>query len=112
GTPPPRRKSKPSSPTPGKRPSREKFQAPTTKLQRNTKSKPPNINRTRLEVWSLKFLWMLELARLHFVLARSRRSQKRRQRIWSFHFSNSSSLCMALSAVKEQIYQRLHDGSP
>src|ERR1035438_425886 len=44
----------------------EKHQAPTSKRQRSSKSKAPNISRTWLEVWSLKFLWSLEVGACFF----------------------------------------------
>src|SRR5437016_4894938 len=36
-----------------------KLQAPSSKLQRNSKHQAPNICRSSIEVWNLKFLWML-----------------------------------------------------
>lgn len=38
-----------------------KLQAPTSKLQRNSKLQPPSLDVRLFRDWSLRFLWMLVL---------------------------------------------------
>src|ERR1039458_7319516 len=45
-----------------------KLQAPTSKLQRNSKRQTSNVPRVGFETWLLKFLWMLELGYWSFCL--------------------------------------------
>ena len=45
-----------------------KHQAPTSKLQRNTKRQAPRRAGSLFELWSLKFLWSLVLGIWSFIL--------------------------------------------